>query len=198
MTQIRHAVFDLNDVLDNWFPMLLDFTNNKFGTNCQLKDVRSHGFWKYFGITREQGLQTVHEFYRLAFGTVRPIPEAQAGIAELSEKYWLTLLTDNALENDFYIYEFIMRHYPARFGQIIITNKVAASGIRLSKSDFCEQIRPIVFVEDSAENAINCAEFCGKVFLLKYPRNEDFKDLPGNVIPVADWNELMKILSPLP
>lgn len=64
---------------------------------------------------------------------------------------------------------------------------------KMDRYSFAKKRRISYFVEDEYENALRLSKICEIVFLVKQPYNIG-KELPFNVIPVENINELEKYI----
>lgn len=62
---------------------------------------------------------------------------------------------------------------------------------------FSQKYRIKYFVEDEVQKAIKLSSICKYVFLITHKYNEEYKDLPFNVVRVNDWNEIYEKIKEL-
>lgn len=80
----------------------------------------------------------------------------------------------------------------------LVIEKDGDSAVRNTRFLRARKIGLRVFVEDDPSNARRLASICDLVLLMRHPYNADSEGLPKNVVPVADWDEVLDMVSRLP
>ncbi len=186
--------FDLDCVLVDIMPSLLDFHNKKYGTKHKLKDQTKYFLGALWNCSREEATKRVHEWYHSSYFDDLPVVEgALEGINILSRKHSLHIVTSRPHFIQYKTDTWIDKNFKNKFTSIHHTNQVSKKGDpKRLKSKVCKDLKLEVFIEDHIEYAADIAESGIKVFLLTMRWNTSFKKLHKNITRVDSWKELVK------
>ena len=85
---------DIDDVLADFVSPFLNYYNSRFKTNFKKDDFSLYTFWNVLGITREQAVAIVNDFYKTPAFRDLPVYEgAVEAIRELKDSNELYVLT---------------------------------------------------------------------------------------------------------
>lgn len=185
--------FDLDCVLVDIMPSLLEFHNKKYGTNNKIEDQTEYFLGKLWNCSREEATKRVQEWYRSPYFDNLPVVEGvHEAIEVLSRKHSLHIITSRSHFVQNKTDEWIKKNFKNKFSSIYHTNQVSQQGNpKKLKSEACKEIGVEVFVDDHTEYALDVASVGIKVFLLTMRWNKDDK-LPSGVTRVPSWKELVR------
>ena len=89
---------DLDEVVADTIMALVNFHNERYGTNFNKNDFHSYYFWEITGGTREEAVTLVDEFHDSElFDSVPPMKESMNALRELSKLHELIFITSRPL-----------------------------------------------------------------------------------------------------
>ncbi|KAG9314615.1 hypothetical protein JVU11DRAFT_5419 [Chiua virens] len=162
---------DLDDVLSNTNEHIAAWHNETYGSNIGLDNFYYYYYWKNPGWGPPgQTHKKVREFYETNWvPSILPVDGAQEGVAALRRLgYRLVIITArNEYVRDA-SWEWVQRHFPSFFDEIICIGQFAAQQSlpgnnvihkKLTKAEVCIKIGVKLLIDDSLENAMGCAEY---------------------------------------
>jgi uncharacterized HAD superfamily protein len=181
---------DLDDVVWEHFGPVLDYINEKNGTDFKLDNLKTFKIWESFDISREEAFDSVKSFHDSGkMDEVSFIDGAREIIKDLTKGNELVFVTSRApyfkeqtlnllKKNGFEIPIFFSRHLNEENGK--------------TKFEICRDEKIDVMIEDSSNHAVECAEGGIKVILFDKPWNQgvEYK----NIIRIKSWMEVRSIL----
>jgi len=183
---------DLDEVLCNFIEKFLLFHNRIKNTNFKFEQVKEYHMNKLWGVSREEIVKELKEYYdSKEFENLSIIPGAKKAIDILSKNNELIIITarPNFLKEKTEIW--INKNFPNKFSTIYLTNEGTHNEPTEKKVDLCLKLGIKLVIEDSLENAIDCAKAGMKVFLLNKPWNQ-CENLPENINRVYSWEEIIE------
>ncbi|KII93688.1 hypothetical protein PLICRDRAFT_35907 [Plicaturopsis crispa FD-325 SS-3] len=163
---------DLDDVLSQTNFTVSQWHNNKYGTDMDVTKFYYYYYWKnpYWG-TPSETFAKVTEFY--ATGSINnapPVPGAREGIQALRDMgYRLIIVTARSKDVSDESWEWVSKHFPGLFESIICTGHFDAQiagtkstheiVTKMSKAEVCADLSAKLLIDDSVENAVDCATF---------------------------------------
>ncbi len=184
---------DLDGVVAKFAEGLLEFRNERHGTNYRMDDIFSYDFWSVFRISREQSIKEVLDFYNSPeFERIAPIPNSQEAMSLLSEKYFIAALTARPDFTRDKTLNWLEKYFPNVFSEFHFTNHFAGNGERKNKSDFCLEYGYETLIDDYHRHVNECAEKGIRTFLLTQPWN--WETLRPEVVRVRNWREIQERL----
>ena len=186
--------FDLDEVLADQLPAVIEFHNSVYGTSLTREQFRSLRYWETWGGTKEEAIQKVYDYYRTPyFRNIKPVAGSQEAVNTLKQSHDLCIIT--ARPNDFAqeTIEWVDCHFPCTFSEIHFANHYALSGLPKTKAEICDSSGVDILVEDSLEYALECRNQNRRIFLLDNPWNQSL-DLPQGVYRVHGWGEIIEAI----
>lgn len=181
---------DLDNVLADHMSALVKYYNHRYATALTRDSFRSLKFWETWGGTREEAIETVHEFYAsLEFAAILPVEGAEEGVDLLTHNNRLEIITARPSDLLSATSDWLNAYFPDKFAGAYFGNHYAKNGLHAtSKLALCQFLGVDVLVEDSLEHALECADQRRRVVLLDNPWNQS-SQLPENVYRVDSWKE---------
>lgn len=181
---------DIDDVLANFIPSLIEFHNRTYATNFKKEDLTVYHFWEVWGGTREEAIDKTYQFYETPEFINLPLIEgAQEGIARLRQSHDLVAMTARPDILRSKTENWIAKHFPNMFSDIHIANRFSKSGPSTTKAELCEKHAIDMLIDDNLEYARQCATPQRKILLFNNPWNQH-QELPHNVHRVYSWEEI--------
>lgn len=192
---IEKIAFDLDGVLTDYNAGFLPFYNKRNGTNFRNEDMFSHDYTKVFNVSGEHVHNELDAFYQSpAFDTIPPEEGAEEAIRTLHVRNPLYVITARpdatykktiACINGFFLGGFLKIHFTGyNYGN---------GGPKQKKSIVCLTEGYTTIVEDSIENARECAERGIRVLLRTKPWNVN-EEVSSPIQRVENLQEVLKIL----
>lgn len=184
---------DLDSVIVDLMPPLIDFHNRHFGSSSVLKDYTKYDFCDIWKCSRKEVVERIFQFYRSPdFDKVKTIPGAVEGINHLSKKHVLHVITSRPNWIKEKTDRWILKHFPNKFTSIYHTNQFSQKGSPSQlKSEICRFLQAEIVIEDHLEFARDCTTLVKRVFLLDMPWNSQ-KKLPKKITRVFSWEEIVR------
>ncbi|KNZ79631.1 hypothetical protein J132_08933 [Termitomyces sp. J132] len=158
---------DLDDVLSQTNQMVADWHNTQYGTDMDISMFYYYYYWKnpYWGTPTETFIK-VEKFYEtdLIFKT-KVVPGAREGVQALKNMgFRLVIVTARAEDKADESWDWANRHFPGLFENIICTGQFKDAHktghelvTKLSKAQVCADLKAVLLIDDSVENALQCA-----------------------------------------
>ncbi|MCL4374935.1 hypothetical protein M1523_03690 [Patescibacteria group bacterium] len=191
-----HIGVDLDAVLADLITPLIQYHNRVYQTNHRLSDHTVYDLSVLWGCSGQETLKRLHDFYVSPdFLAVKPLPGAKTGIAYLSSKHKLSLITSRPHSISALTNAWISQHFPNRFSAIHHTNWVAKNPRepRQKKSAVGQALGIDAMIEDALEFALDLSTANIRVFLMDMPWNQTNR-LPKNIVRIRHWKEIGKYL----
>jgi 5'(3')-deoxyribonucleotidase len=186
---------DIDEVLSPLHDLVFAHHNEVYGTNFPLHDTGGSYFIdKYTGEPYEVTMEKLKKFIDTeAFQNLEPLDGAVEAIKKVASKYDIIVITSR---QDFYFeitHKWLEQHFPQTFKSVHFT-EYGAADVKISKSDLCLKLGARYLIDDNLEFTLQAAAAGIKVLLFgDYPWNQA-NELPGGVIRVKDWNEVLQEL----
>ncbi len=87
-----------------------------------------------------------------------------------------------------YTQKYIQKHFPNIFTEIYFADHFTEN--HRKKSEICEEIGATLLIDDSIENALDCAENDIQAILLKKPWNKNRSETHKNIFKIDNWKDL--------
>jgi len=183
---------DIDDVLADFMFPLVNYHNEKYGTTFVRDDFTSFNLWETWGGTPEEAIDKVFQFYDSPdFHQIGIVAGASEALEVLKKNHELSIITARPEILRAQTIDWIERHFPNTFSEIHIANKFSKTGPQLTKREICERNSIHLLIDDSIENAFQCANAERKILLLVRPWNQSEK-LPASIIRVFSWEEIVQ------
>jgi 5'(3')-deoxyribonucleotidase len=187
---------DIDEVLTPHFQGLIDWYNQKHGTNLTLKhnhptDPRPWGTSDY-----NTAIKRVQKYFETpGFLNSKPYEESVVALKELQKSFNLVIITgrDNIIEE--VTTKWLDKHYGKLFADVRFTARYSLGGREKSKAALLEEIGAEYLIDDALHNCISAVMAGVKALLFGcYPWNET-KILPSGITRVKDWQEVLDYFS---
>ncbi|KAF6766513.1 hypothetical protein DFP72DRAFT_22189 [Ephemerocybe angulata] len=157
---------DLDDVLCQTNVAVAQWHNDTYGTEMKLSDFLYYYYWKnpYWGTPQETGAK-VRDFYGTdRLYTTKPVPGAREGIQALKQLgFRLIIVTARYEDTADQSWKWVDHHFPGCFSSIICTGQFTDAHktghevvTKLTKAQVCDDLKAVLLIDDSAENAYSC------------------------------------------
>lgn len=175
---------DIDGVVANTQPVIIDILNRHYGTNYCLEDFFDFDPRKMFGISREDIYQKVleHELDLIKYS--RPMPRAAEQLHRLSDHYELYFISARSTHYFKYSVDWFNR-YRIPYREIIHLGQH-------HKLETARQKQVGLFIEDTLPNAIHIAR--GNIPVLLYNATYNQGQLPEGITRVYNWDEIADLL----
>lgn len=192
---------DLDEVLGEFVPQLIQFHNNAYDTALQLSDFHSYEFHQVWGGTREQSVERVHRFFASDyFANIPTIDGSYETLSSLTDRYDFYVVTARQHSIEPQTKQWLERNFRGIFRGILHGNHYGVGSMR-TKAEMCQLIDARILIDDSAHHAQSCSSVLDHVLLFdrcgQYNWNkgkEEFATMPGNVLRLHSWDEIRAFL----
>ncbi|MBI1968664.1 hypothetical protein HYS49_02030 [Candidatus Woesearchaeota archaeon] len=186
---------DLDEVLADSLPALLQYHNSTYGTSLTKDLFTSYHFWETWGGTREEAIRKVYDFHKtLFFRSIKPVEGSQEAISSLQKNNKLFVITSRQRDIAEATEKWILHHFLDAFSGVHFTNEYSLTGVPTTKAKICEELGVSLMIEDSLDYAIDCVTSQRIVLLFDRLWNKS-SELPDGIYRVHSWKQIMAILS---
>jgi uncharacterized HAD superfamily protein len=185
---------DLDGCAADTISPFLKFYNERHNSKYAYEEILTHDFWDLFGITREEAIGRMHDFYeQTEFDIIPVIGTAAETIKKLNEDNELIVITARPLIYKEKTMQWLEKHFPNIFSKVIFTNQYSKDHLskQTTKAAICEMEGIDILVEDFDKYVTECAGVCKKVIVFDQPWNQNAK-LPENAVRVKSWDEVLE------
>ncbi len=183
---------DLDGVLSQTIPAIIEFHNHTYGTNFVLEKFNSHDYWEVWGGTRDEAIDKVYEFYKTDyFRNIKPVPGALEVLNIFKKNNNLVIITARADIIADTTRKWVEKYFPNIFSEIYFANHFAQEGTERTKQEFCDSLDIDILIEDVIKYAAECVAPKRRVLLLDYPWNK-VASLPVGIERVYSWKEILE------
>ncbi|MEK6829943.1 MAG: hypothetical protein AABY15_07525 [Nanoarchaeota archaeon] len=198
MEEKRKVAADVDEVLLDFFPIMNDFYNKRFGTNLSIEDYVYYDLEKVWGCTRQKAVEIVFDFYRSQeFKQILPVKRAQKAIERLSRSNELSVVTSRPSFIEADTKNSLNKYFGNVFNEIFHNGQYGVNSSGLDKSSYCLKNGIFVILEDNLDIARKCAEKDITTFLFDKPWNKN-SNLSSRIIRVGEkrnpWEEVLEHL----
>ena len=192
---MAHVGLDLDDVLKQFMPSLLQFVNNSYDTDYTLFDCTNYNVWEFMGLPRLEVIRRINDYYRSPdFMRTKPVYGAVDAVQRLAEQgHKLSIITSRSEHIRERTEEWLSKHYPLVFDELHFANSYR-EGQKQKKSTICKRIGVDVFVDDTLHHTRDCIENGIPAILFdddgKYLWNQG-PEAPG-VTRLATWDRIVR------
>ena len=192
---------DVDEVLCEFVPPLLQFYNQKHNDNIQFANFNSYQFWEVWGGDSQNAAKLVNEFFTTeGFLNQSPIPHSQQVLSRLKEKYDLVVVTSRQHFLREHTQKFLDTYYSGIFHELKMGNHYGDDGRKQSKPELCQEAGAILLIDDSIDYVTHVAEHEMKAILFgDYPWNRrDIHDKHNvHIRKVVDWLQVESAIEDL-
>jgi uncharacterized HAD superfamily protein len=184
---------DIDDILSHGMQALINFHNERYGTNYRLEDIYGVPNYEIWGGTRDIAISRFKEFYLSPFfADMPPIDDAIKNISGIKDCD-LFVVTSRLEMTEKVTRKWLTKYFGDVFGGVFFaSNHNSGSGIR--KSDICKNIGIDLLIEDSLFHASDCSEKNIPVIILDWPWNQSER-LPQNIKRAYTWEEIVELIN---
>ena len=181
---------DFDDVIYGFNRQYCVFHNEKYGTNKRFEDVVTYDLDKIWGISPEECVVRVNEFYDSKYhGEAEPVPGSVDAVRRLAIDHELHLITSRRDGVKPQTISWLEKHFPNVFTGLHFTNQFGGIGNKKLKSEVCREIGASLMIEDALKYANEVASAGIPVLLLEVPWNRgETKPL---VTRVHSWKDVV-------
>jgi uncharacterized HAD superfamily protein len=186
---------DLDGVLADYTGTFCRYHNLLYGTHLETDMFRNYFYFHTLGCSESESVKRIQEFEASEyFQEIRPIAGSLDAIANLSAAHDLSIVTARPEKLRSATEAWVSTHFGSAFRNVQISDRSEETSAPRPKSAYCRSLGASVMIEDSAENAVECAAAGFPVILLDAPWNRNH-DLPSSVTRVKSWEEIARRLS---
>ena len=185
---------DLDEVLADLLPALIEYHNATYGTSLVREQFQSYRFWETWGGTREEAIKKVYDFHETPyFRNICPVAGSQEAIAILNQNHDLLIVTSRPFDFAEATREWIAQHFPNGFSDVFFANHYSQNGPSTTKKQICDSVGVDILIEDSIEYALECLNPKRRVLLLDCPWNRSFGFHQG-IYRVNSWKGILDFI----
>ncbi len=186
---------DIDDVLLDLIPAIIEFHNRRYWTNLTKEGFHSYRLGEVFGCSDGEAMRRMHEFYETEeFRDVKPVEGAVEGVTALrGERHDFVALTSRLLSCREITEENIERYFPGVFtGRIYfaVNYYLRKFSSPKSKGAYCVELKADVMIDDSVAHAEECRDLGIRVLLMDSSHNR--REEPEGIVRVKNWREVME------
>lgn len=205
-TDTADIAVDLDDVIFPFHRHFLAYHNEHYGTNIQPTDIREFlAFDKLLGCTFDERWQRIWHFNREPSTLqLELIPGAKEVLAWLKVCHRLALVTARQHSSHGPTEDYLSHHLPPDTFVYRYYCNLYTEGPGIQKAQACLKLGARYLIDDSLENAIECAAEGITVILFDDPSygwNKDWsqvpKELKSLIIPLPNWYAIQNYFTPL-
>ena len=192
---------DCDEVLAYFVPALAEWHNSEYGTTLNARDFHSYAFKEVWGGSHDETMAKMEAFFKTPFFlNIKPVENAFETLKRLSRRFRFVVVTSRQHYLKTQTIEWINRHFPGIFDEILLGNHWTRSDDRsakITKQEMCAEAGACVLIDDSTKYALQCASSLDHVILFgHYAWNRGLgKVFSSNVHRVANWKEVENFLS---
>lgn len=186
---------DLDGVVAELHSPIVKWHNRVYETSHTVSDITRYDLTKLWGGTPEEVKRKIGEFYQsLEFANVEPIVGAITGTHYLASRLrrQMAIITARPHYLEEQTRQWLGKHFPERFSEVFFTDTIFKTSIS-KKPEICRTQGVDLMIEDSAEEAIDCANEGLPVLLLRRPWNAGHEFPKGSLVtPVRSWADIVR------
>ncbi len=176
---------DIDGVIANTFPLLVQELNEHFNKNLTYDDIVSYDIARIYNIKKEQLSEFVQLNKHLLQDNPLPVPLAMECINNLRDRAFVALISARFEQSRDSTQNWLQRH-GIHWDELILLGSH-------DKADTCVKLELNFFIEDNLNNALQVSS-CGiPVLLFDAPYNR--APLPDLVQRVHSWSQIYEIIT---
>lgn len=187
---------DIDEVLGLLHEPIITYHNQVYGTGFVPYDPIGTYYLSEFAGYDHARIQAVMADFMLTegFTQMAPLPGAVEALSRLAKDYGLVVVTARWQFMESETREWLNRHFPGLFQSIHFSEHITGQGMKVPKSEFCQQVGAEILIDDNLGNAEECAAAGIRVLLFgDYPWNKA-DQLPEGVERVSHWQQVLERL----
>jgi len=197
---------DMDEVLSLTLPAFIEYHNQKYKTNKTIDDcyklkskdyIEAHA--ELFDISKAEFIKRWYEFCDTDYHhSMKPMDESIESILNLSKNHDLYIITSRSPNALNVTRNWLNKHYGNAFKEIkqLEYHDHNHNLAKFTKADLCKMINIDIFIDDTLEHAINCANAGIPVLLFdnqeKHFWNNTKEKLNPLIKRVHSWKEIEK------
>jgi|SRR3989338_9780073 len=186
---------DIDDVLVPLVEGLDLFYNTRYGKEISLRDHTSYDLSSVWGISPQETVQIVEDFYRSpAFSDLKPLEGAQDGVGRLSKNHTLIAVSSRPKLIQGPTEEWIGKYFSNNISEVICTGQYNLDSNQISKDTIFLREGVDIVVEDVLPTAVKCVDHGMTAFLFNMPWNQNGNLKNERLVRVHNWADLMRKL----
>ncbi|MBU3904742.1 MAG: hypothetical protein KJ906_01170 [Nanoarchaeota archaeon] len=184
---------DVDQVLLDILPPLLEYHNERYGTNSSVSELASRNLAQVWNCDQKETLKRIHDFYNTKyFNKVVPITGAVKSAQQLAKNYELYTVTSRTIKHADKTVKQIEKHFPNIFDMILFDNEYNNDTIDIRKKiEVCQDYNLKILVDDHAKNLRDIPSNMTGI-LFDRPWNQ--KETPKDVIRAYDWKGVIELI----
>jgi 5'(3')-deoxyribonucleotidase len=199
-TKKKTIACDCDEVLAYFVPALARWHNETYGTRLDASDFHSYTFKDVWGGDHDETMSKMEMFFKTPyFKNIKPVENAFETLKRLRGRFRFVVVTSRQHYLKTQTIEWINRHFPGIFEEILLGNHWTRSddrSIKITKKEMCKKAGACVLIDDSTKYARQCALSLDHVILFgQYAWNRNVEPFKSNVHRVRNWSEVETILS---
>ncbi len=184
---------DFDDVVSPQIDGLIEFSNQRYGTNWTRDDFMAPGdYWTYFqnlwGVGLDEGQRRFNEYLDEGFQFKQLIaPDALTVLSDLKSDYRLEIVTSRNSRYQTETLKMITAKAPGLFAGVNFVDLWDQPGIKATKAKVCQEIGAGYLIDDNPEHCNLAAREGVKALLFGDFGWHKGKQLEDRVVKVAGW-----------
>ncbi len=188
---------DIDDVLSPQVDVIIDFSNQRYGTALSHADFKAPGkYWGYYeqlwGVDAVEGARRFQVFLREKYPLRQKIlTETKQIIQQLKASYDLEIVTSRTADYQQATIEWLDSQLPGIFNGVHFVDLWSGGSRKATKAKICQEIGAGYLVDDNAEHCNLAAEAGVRALLFGEFGWNMYQEIHPNVKRVADWQGVM-------
>lgn len=191
----KTIVIDIDDVLADHASAFAEYSNKKYGLDITPEDYQEE--WRHVWKTDlDETIKRAHEYHEsdhLAYCVT--IEGANDALNKLKEKFKLVALTSRRSSISQLTKEWIEKHYPNIFDDIIFAgfyDSISKDSFTKTKGELAKNIGADFIIDDQLKHVFSSAELGMQAILFGNYGWNKVDSLPENVVRLNDWSEVLE------
>lgn len=191
---------DIDDVIADLIPSVIDFFNEKLGTSFTKEDFFSQDYASVMKKPEKETHKLMSEYIEDGhLEKLIPLEGSREALKDISNKHKIYAVTSRIPPAEKSTRTWLDKHFKGVFEDIHYSlNSYVNTDRKLTKKEICLNLEVDVMVEDDVGYA-TLFEDCGiNVILFDQPWNRSFNDKEHHHIKrVSEWSEIPKVIASL-
>lgn len=180
---------DIDDVLLELAQGFIAFHNEEYGTQLVFEQFISYYLPKVIGGTFEEAFAKLERFYQTpCFHNLKPVPGSLDGVMRLQKKAALSIITSRPPELFEVTHTQLRKYHPGQFPMVHFARNPYIGTHSPTKKELCTRLGITQLIEDSLEQAKECAAAGINIYLFDKPWNQSQEEIP-RVMRVTGWHD---------
>ncbi len=194
MSRINRIGLDIDDVLGDHTEQFISFHHRVYRKRFRFEMFTSYGINQVLKVTPEEAYARLTEFYRSPeFEQITPTLGSQEFVQKITENGdGIFLITGRPRILKDITLSWVLKYFPEIDKKNILFSTELRPGPEQLKGQICYKRSIDLIVEDSLEQALDCAHYSG-VVLFNKPWNATNVAFPKSITRVSSWNEAYNI-----